>query len=123
MRLADASVLIGTASCSIQSLSSTQIKCTLGNNPAGNYPVIVQINPIGYSNADITFTYQLLVNSLSSIEGSSAGGLNLVISGSGFSSQTQVTICNNVCKTVQSSYSSLTCTVRIKFILRKSFFI
>ncbi len=93
-------------------MSSTQITCTLGNNPAGNYPVIVQISPIGYSNSDVTFTYQLLVNSLSSIEGSSAGGLNLVISGAGFSAQTQVTICSNVCKIVQTSYSSLTCTVR-----------
>ena len=43
--------------------------------------------------------------------GSIGGGLKLVINGAGFSESTQVTICNNACQLVQTSYSSLSCMV------------
>jgi len=109
--------LIGTSSCSIQSLTSSRIVCILGQNTAGTYQVLVQIINQGYSNRNLTFTYDLTLTSLSSSQGSTAGGLSLTVSGSGFDStsssynSTLVTICGNKCTITQSSYSSLTCTV------------
>ena len=113
---ANGNVLIGKSSCSIQSLTSTVIVCNLGQNAAGTYPVLVQITDQGYSNSYSSFTYDLTVTSLSSSQGSTAGGLSLTISGSGFdsstfSTSTSVTICGNKCTITQSSYSSLTCIV------------
>ena len=105
--------MIGTSSCSVQSLTSTQIVCNLGQNAAGTYPVLVQITDQGYSNSYSSFTYDLTIISLSSSQGSTAGGLSLTISGSGFDSTSLVTICGNKCTVTQSSYSSLTCTVNI----------
>ena len=113
--------MIGSSTCSIQSLTSTQIVCTLGQNTAGTYPVLVQITDQGYSNSNVTFTYDLTLASLSSSQGGTAGGLSLTISGTGFdssaSNSTLVTICGNKCTITQSSYSSLTCIVTNNFIL------
>ena len=63
------SVTVGNSSCTIVSVSSTQITCNLGDNSAGTYPVIVLINNLGYANNDVMFKYDLAVESLSSSEG------------------------------------------------------
>ena len=112
--------MIGTSSCPVQSLTSSQIVCNLGQNAAGTYSVLVQITDQGYSNSYSSFTYDLTLNSLSSAQGSTAGGLSLTISGSGFDSSSLVTICGNKCTVTQSSYSSLTCTVNIYLKKKKS---
>lgn len=57
------------------------------------------------------FTYDLTVASISNQQGSLGGSLSLVINGLGFSSQTRVTICNNVCNLIQNSINSITCSV------------
>ncbi len=112
--------MIGTSSCSVQSLTSTQIVCNLGQNAAGTYAVLVQITDQGYSNSYSSFTYDLTLDSLSSSQGSTAGGLSLTISGSGFDSSSLVAICENKCTVTQSSYSSLTCTVNIYLNINKN---
>ena len=115
--------MIGSSTCSIQSLNSTQIVCTLGQNTAGTYPVLVEITDQGYSNSNLTFTYDLTLASLSSSQGGTAGGLSLTISGTGFDSSslaansTLVTICGNKCTITQSSFSSLTCLVTNTFLI------
>ena len=106
-------IFIGDTECSIQTISSTQIECTLGQSEAGTFRVLVQITSIGYSNTNVNFTYNLQVDSLSSTQGSTFGGLNLIISGSGFSTSTNVSICGKACPLLQSNYSSITCIVSI----------
>ena len=98
----------------------------MAQSVSGTYPVLVQIADRGYSNSNFTFKYDLVLNSLSSLQGSAAGGLSLVLNGSGFdsslttSNSTLVTVCGNVCKIVQSSYASLTFIV-IFFDKKKEF--
>ena len=104
-------MFIGNSECSIITLNSTQIQCTLGQNEAGTFPILVQITSIGYSNNNVNFTFNLQVNSLSSSTGSNFGGLSLIITGLGFSSLTQIKICNKSCPLVQSNYSSIACVV------------
>ena len=104
-------VTVGTQSCSIQTISNTQITCQLTSGSAGTFPVQINLNNIGNSNNDITYTYDLTIASLSTNQASIGGSLSLVITGSGFSSNTQVTICNNNCKLTASLVNSITCTV------------
>ena len=126
-------VLIGNLNCLIQTVTDVEITCNLGENAAGNYPVLVQTTSSGFSNKDIIFQYELKVDSISNTEGnkkifekkktknllknfsffsgSTAGGLNLIIKGGGFSDLTKVSICNNSCQIIQGNYSSLTCKV------------
>ncbi len=66
---ADVSVLIGNVACNVQSVSETQIECILGPNSAGSYPVIVKVDPFGFSNKNIQFRYILEVSTLSPFEG------------------------------------------------------
>ena len=63
------SISIGNSACSINIASYTQITCSLGQNSAGTYPVLVLINNKGYANKNIMFAYDLSVESLSSSEG------------------------------------------------------
>ena len=89
----------------------TQIECTLSSNSAGAFPVVVQLNNQGYSNNNKLFTYNLSLPSLSTNQGSVGGGLNLVLNGQGFSSNTKVTICGQSCTVSQSNLTSITCMV------------
>ena len=63
--------MIGFASCTVNSVTNSQIICTIGLNAAGSFPVIVQVLPNGYANMDITFDYYLNVSSFSPLEGRS----------------------------------------------------
>ena len=114
----DTKVFVGTAECLIETLNSTQIECMLGQSTAGVYAVLVSVESLGYSNTNVTFTYEQLVTDLSSVQGSTQGGLNLNLYGYGFGIENNVTkvkICNVDCPIVQSNYSLLTCVVRVLF--------
>ena len=60
----------------------------------------------------ILFKYDIKITSLSNSQGIIGGGLNLTINGQGFSSESQVLICNNTCKVYDASLNSISCTVR-----------
>ena len=62
-------VLIGNLNCAIQTVTDVEITCNLGENAAGNYPVLVQTTSSGFSNKDIKFQYELKVDSISNTEG------------------------------------------------------
>ncbi len=115
----DTRVFVGTVECLIETLNSTQIECLLGKSTAGVYAVLVSVESLGYSNTNVTFTYDQLVTDLSSVQGSTQGGLNLNLYGYGFgigNNVTKVKICNVDCPIVQSNYSLLICVVRILYI-------
>lgn len=105
------SVKIGSKSCSVKTLNDGQLTCELIASSAGVFPVVVNINNIGNSNSDQVFTYNLVLTSLSSSQGSIGGNLKLTINGEGFSKNSNVTICNNQCKLIESSIASLACLV------------
>ena len=62
-------VSIGKTFCTVSSVTDTQISCTLGENSAGSYPVVVQLSGEGNSNNDIKFTYDLAITQLSRTQG------------------------------------------------------
>jgi hypothetical protein len=124
----DTRVFVGTSECSIETINSTQIQCLLAQNTAGIYSVLVSVASTGYSNTNVTFTYEQQVTNVSSIQGSTQGGLNLNLYGYGFgsgieSNVTKVKICNIDCPIVQLNYSLLTCVVSggfsVSFITKK----
>ena len=116
------SVKVGTKSCVVSSASATSIQCTLSEGSAGIFPVVVSLSDVGNSNSDIKYTYQLAITQLSKSQGSIGGGLGLQITGTGFSSNTNVTICDQPCPLQQESTStSITCTVCFFLIFFTSF--
>ncbi|CAF1377186.1 unnamed protein product, partial [Adineta steineri] len=104
-------VFVGGVTCTINSISSTSITCTVGSIPAGYQSVIVQIPSVGTSNSNIQFLSSLSVNNVVPNQGSYGGGQLVTITGNGFNgSAVDVTICNQPCQTVTVlSNTILTC--------------
>ena len=106
-----------TSVCNTMSVSATEIACIVPELSAGLYKVVVQVSDKGYSKeasdgaADIE--YELSVDSFSPLSGGNGGGLRLTIRGSGFSSilsdSFTITVCDNECNIVSSTYSSVSC--------------
>jgi hypothetical protein len=95
------SVTIGGTPCTITSISSTSITCTVGSSPAGNQPVIVSVSSAGKSSASTLFAYSLHVSSVSPTQGSYGGGQAVTVTGDGFNtSSISVTICGQACQSV-----------------------
>lgn len=69
----------------------------MGVHPAGDYNVTVLEKSKGLSNA-LPYTYELVANNPDVNECGYGGGRNIVISGSGFSMSTLVTVCDSPCK-------------------------
>ena len=103
---------LGSYICTVQDINADSITCTVGSGGVGNYPVSLMTSA-GNSNNDIMFTFPLAITSLSSVEGTTAGGLELVINGQGFSSNSSVSICNIPCPIVKYTSSQITCTVSV----------
>ena len=95
------SVTVGGVICSVGSVSTTSITCTVGSSPAGNQPVVVSVSSNGISNSNIVFQYALQITSATPLRGSFGGGQSVTINGNGFnSSGASVTICGTACQSV-----------------------
>lgn len=107
----ETNVSIGDSSCTIISISSTSITCTIGSSPAGNQSVVVCVQSVGKSNSNIQFQYNLQVNSVSPSQGSYGGGQTISIIGDGFDgSNVVVTVCSQACQSIIIvSNTQLTC--------------
>ena len=62
-------VMVGTSVCAIDQLSDTQVTCRVSAKSTGAYNTSIH-NMLGFSNSDITFTYNLVISSLSISQGS-----------------------------------------------------
>jgi hypothetical protein len=105
------SVTIGGTTCTIVSISSSSITCTVASSPAGNQAVIVSVSSTGKSNSNILFQYALQVSTTSPSQGSYGGGQIVTVNGDGFNtSSISVTICGQPCQSVSVlSNTQLTC--------------
>lgn len=113
--LTGATVAIGTSSCSVTSVSSTQINCTTASFGAGTYNVAVTNTDAQVGTLTNGFTYRVApaVTSVSPTTGFLYGGYTLTISGTGFvSGSVSATVGGQACTgvTVVSS-TQVTCTV------------
>jgi hypothetical protein len=84
----EARVYIGHFDCPITSQTATEIQCTVPVSAASTLPVYVHFNASGFAEAPqglLRFTMLQAAQSLDVSSGSLAGGLPVVIAGSGFS--------------------------------------
>jgi hypothetical protein len=105
------SVQVGGIACTVNSVSSTLITCTVGSSPAGNQLVVAQVSSVGKSNSNVVFLYSLQVTNVTPAQGSYGGGQVITVFGDGFNgSSVAVTICSQVCQSVTIvSNTQLTC--------------
>ena len=75
-------------------MTSTQITCILGGGRTGNYSVLVVDATMGESTitASASFSYELIVDSISPISGGLGGGYDITITGRNFGAADSHTI-------------------------------
>jgi len=107
----ETNVFIGDNLCTITSISTTSITCTVASGSAGLQTVLVRVNSYGYSNRNIQFTYNLQLASVTPTQGSYGGGQLVTINGDGFNATNiTVTLCSRPCTTLSVlSNTQLTC--------------
>ena len=109
--MAGNSVTIGGTDCSVTSSTTTSIVCTLFAGPGGERDVKVHVPSKGWASGSVTFTFTTAVSSISPTSGSLLGGLLLVITGHGFSSDATVTIDGKTCAIESQSLTQIVCLV------------
>ncbi|KAJ0003487.1 hypothetical protein NQD34_008585, partial [Periophthalmus magnuspinnatus] len=101
------SVSLNDVACSVSSVSETQVQCSVGNNPGGPYPIMLQHKVKGYAQSEVAFNYELTLTGVQPNEGHFGGGALLFVNGSGFDPTTaQVHICGKECKLDRASSTS-----------------
>ncbi|XP_072303332.1 fibrocystin-L-like [Eucyclogobius newberryi] len=101
------SVSLNHVPCSVSSVTETQVQCTVGNNPGGPHPIMLQHQGKGHARSAVTFNYELTLSSVQPSEGSFGGGALLSIQGSGFDPESaEVQICGHDCKVDRESSTS-----------------
>lgn len=63
------SVTINHVPCNVTSVSDTQVQCTAGNNPGGEFPVMLHHQVKGHAQSDVKFKYELTLSSVQPHEG------------------------------------------------------
>ncbi|XP_026156055.1 fibrocystin-L-like [Mastacembelus armatus] len=112
-------VFVGGKECVIVQWTTMNISCVLPVLPPGLYQVDVQVGNSGYpqtsNGVNTTIEYILEIYSSSPLFGSSMGGTRLIVSGSGFSSNTsdnKVSVGDTGCKVEVASENELQCVVQ-----------
>ena len=108
-------VTIANTSCIIVTSSNKRLTCVLGSRPAGIYDVILHVKGKGlaaYPTAKpLTFLYEISLDSITPNDCGLGGGKIVSIKGYGFDSSTTVKICDNICRTINSSLNEIYCEV------------
>lgn len=108
-------VTIANSSCSVVTSSETRLTCVLGNRPAGIYDIILHVKGKGFAAyptaKPLTFLYEISLASISPNDCGLGGGRVVSVKGHGFDSSTTVKICDNICTTISSSLSDISCEV------------
>ncbi|XP_069815730.1 fibrocystin-L-like [Dendropsophus ebraccatus] len=105
-------VKIGDLACTILAITDTEIKCQVPKASAGTFPITVYISGLGYAvsyGGNLTFTYQIIVSSITPTSGSLAGGTLVTIYGSGFSNNSTVELGGKKCSVVFANLTAINC--------------
>ncbi len=105
------SVLVGDVPCTVASVSTTSITCTVGSSPAGSQPVVLKVNSTGNSNSNVQFQYALQVTNVTPTQGSYGGGQLVTIVGDGFNGlNLAISVCSQACQSITVlSNTQVTC--------------
>lgn len=95
--VSDVSVTIGSDSCPVVSVTSTEVTCTLPNHPAGSEVVKVNIKGYGLSN-NKNFLFDLTTSGVQPAASGFGGHRLLTLTGRGYGNDTNVTVCSFPCK-------------------------
>ncbi|KAM9824037.1 PKHD1 like 1, tandem duplicate 1 [Neosynchiropus ocellatus] len=106
-------IMVGESECVVEDIQDGVQICRLGRSRAGTHQVSVNFPSLGYTRyaggESFSFTYQLIVSSISPTSGSLAGGTLLTVEGFGFSENTTVTVGTEECVVVESSDLTFIC--------------
>ncbi|XP_040289774.1 fibrocystin-L-like [Bufo bufo] len=105
-------VTIGNLTCTILTLNDNEIRCQVPKASAGTFPITVSIAERGFAvsyGGNMTFTYDIIVSSVTPSSGSPTGGTLLTIHGSGFSGNSVVELDGNGCAVVFANLSMIKC--------------
>nr|XP_061786823.1 fibrocystin-L-like [Nerophis lumbriciformis] len=92
-------VTVNDVSCRVLTVADNRVECTAGDNPGGEYPVMLHHHIKGYAQSSVRFTYELVLSGVQPNEGSFGGGAELTIQGSGFDPLNSVVlICEEDCQ-------------------------
>ena len=100
--------------CTIQTANATSIVCTINDAPAGQHVVQLNVADKGLASSNRSFIVQvpLLITSFNPNGGDTGGGFPLTITGSGFSSNTRVSIGENFCTNLTVvNFTTIQCVV------------
>ena len=108
-------ITIANTNCTVLSSTSTRLTCELGSKAAGVYDVILHVKGKGlaaYSSPEpLTFTYEISLVSISPNACGFGGGRIVSVKGHGFDDSTTVKICDNICRTINSTLNEIFCEV------------
>ncbi|XP_061122944.1 PKHD1 like 1, tandem duplicate 1 [Syngnathus typhle] len=100
-------VTVNNVTCNVLTLADDRVECTVGENPGGNYPVMLYHHLKGYARSNVMFRYELTLGSVEPNEGSFGGGAELTIQGSGFDPlNSMVLICDEECEVNREASTS-----------------
>eukprot|EP00795_Rhopilema_esculentum_P009048 gene9048-16692_t len=112
---ADNVVTIGGVFCQVQSSTTSSISCCVGQSQAGTHSVNVHVKGKGNSMATgdaNKFKYNLIVTSVSPVQGSTLGGEVVTIVGNGFGGEIQdakVYFGGSLCEIIGLNNVNITC--------------
>ncbi len=103
----------------ILSISSTSITAVLGGGRSGTYDVVVidSVNGKSLPSASSSFTYKIVITSLSINSGHIGGGYTLTVNGYNFATTTGTNnvfigdVKNSICNIISMTSTAITCTV------------
>ncbi|XP_019729703.1 PKHD1 like 1, tandem duplicate 1 [Hippocampus comes] len=91
-------ITVNGVTCNNLTLTDNQVECNVGDNPGGEYLVMLHHHIKGYARSNVTFSYEMTLVSVQPNEGSFGGGAALTIQGSGFDPLNSIVlICDEEC--------------------------
>ena len=108
--------------CNVSAVVDTSITCSLPVKPAGSYAVAVHVAGLGLAETSFTVQYALTFDSFSPSQAGNGGGIEIVITGTGFpetsnidteSDDTALSVwfCSTRCQISSSSLTQLVCVL------------
>ena len=107
-------VTVGSAPCTIQAVTSTEVTCTLGPLPRGPHSVSFSVNGVGLATIASGFSSlqsPRIINSVTPATGGVNGGTLLTIKGNGFHvDSTVVTVADRACVVSSVTIDTIECS-------------
>ncbi|XP_070541075.1 fibrocystin-L-like [Ptychodera flava] len=108
-------VTIGGVECSMVSSSATEIQCDTGDASGGTQDISVVVDSVGlasHPSGTVQYQYSVEISDVSPSSGSTGGGLEITIAGSGFSNSSDdltVELDGSECEIVSASFDTIVC--------------